>query len=225
MAMVFSVFKNFSPFIFETYSNMTHSKNQILDPITTAIRIGLLKYKPTYTKLSLSHNRIYLQEPWIFQGTIRRMYGDHRSDINILIQCIARLLIWYNVNNKQIQYICNQMVSGLHKLLKCYQDTDDNLVSQALTFFIHKIEHEMETARSTDKKKILTDIEENNKDQQEYFRNHWNSSEINLIYNLLRELEIDDRDGKQASIIRSIEDIISYKDEETHKYVTKLVKY
>jgi hypothetical protein len=222
--MVFSIFKNISPYIFENYTNTMYSKNQILDPITMAIRVGLLELKPTYTKLSLSNNRIYFQEPWLFQGTLRKIYGDKKSDVNVLIQCIDRLLLWYNVNNEQIKYICTRMITGLHQLSACYRDSDDNLVCQTIAFVIGKIENEMENCEF-DADDILADIDDDDKDQQKYFREHWNEREINIIYNLLKELELDTRTQKQESILRSVDDLISYKDTETHSYVKKLVKY
>ena len=58
-----------------------------------------------------------------------------------------------------------------------------------------------------------------------YFQSHWNKREIKIIYNMLKELETDSNEKKQKSIIMSIEELLSYKDDETHKYITKLIQY
>ena len=140
-----SFITSISPYVVESYAKLPHNngKNQILDPISTAIRLGLLCFKPQYTKLNISHNRIYFQEPSIFQGIIRRVCGDNRSNINIVIECIQRFTQWYNMKHYQIRYICERMLDGLLTLKTCYDNTSDKLVSQTIVFFVDTIRREL----------------------------------------------------------------------------------
>jgi len=250
MAMAFNILKNIAPFFIDNVVTSLgfhkNTKNQILDPITTSVKISLLLYKPLYTKLSINNNRVNFQEPtYILQGLTRRFNGDQRSDINILIQSIKNLLNWYNISDKKVRYICNGVINGLGKLSKCYGEEDENtnLVSQTIGFFIDKIRKDLgelyvpdtntETYDSTkedkdsddDNHSILSDKFMENNIYFEFFKNHWNEREISIIYSQLKELEIDDNDTKRQSIIESIEKFLSYKDDETYKYMISLTKY
>jgi hypothetical protein len=236
--------KNVSPFFVDTVASTlglyTNDKNQILDPITTSVRLTLLMYKPLYTKLSIGKNRISFQEPTLIpliQGFLRRAKGDQRSDIHIIILSIENLLHWYKITDKKIRYICDGVINGLEKLSKCYsQEKNTNIVSQAIDFFIEKIKRELgeivDTSEDNDSNKsdfgldsILSDKFVENNINYDYFKSHWNGREIRIIYDQLKELEIDKNEGKRASIIQSIENFLTYKDENTYKYMTNLTKY
>lgn len=140
-----SFITSISPYVVESYAKLPYhnGKNQILDPISTAIRLGLLCFKPPHTKINISNNRIYFQEPSIFQGIIRRVCGDNRSNINIVIECIQRFTQWYNMKNYQVRYICERMLDGLLTLKTCYDNTSDKLVSQTITFFVDTIRRDI----------------------------------------------------------------------------------
>ena len=59
-------------------------KNDTLDPLSVIIKLFIYAHKPVGTKLSIGHNKINIQEPGIFQGTVRKLYGDKKNDVNII---------------------------------------------------------------------------------------------------------------------------------------------
>jgi hypothetical protein len=60
------------------------SKNDTLDPLSVIIKLFIYAHKPVGTKLSIGSNRIVIQEPGVFQGTVRKLFGDQKNDINII---------------------------------------------------------------------------------------------------------------------------------------------
>jgi hypothetical protein len=237
--MALTFFKSSIPYFMENLASSlgySNDKNQILDPITTSVRLSLLIYKPMYTKIGINRNRVNFQEPNIFQGIMRKASGDQRTDIHILISSIKNLINWYNISDKRIRYICNKVIAGLDKLSKCYkEDEDTNLVSQTINFFIDEIKRELgelyipndddSNKSDIDTDSIMSDRLIENNIYYEYFKKHWNEREIMIVYNQLKELEIDEKKEKRESIIESIENLLKYKDRETYKYMTSLTKY
>jgi len=243
--MAFQFIKSLTPFFFDKYTSNNANKNQILDPISTSIKLSLLYYKPQYTRISIDKNRVYLQEPSFYQGIMRNAYGDEGGDIDILICSVENLLTWYNISDTKIRYICNRIINGLEKLNVCYKDNEKKkMVSRGISSFIEKIKREMgelyepqtdntttdtDSILSTDSADSIMTTVSLDDDKKgiyfDYFRNHWSELEILIVYNTLKELERDQNIKKQLSLIKSIEDILYYKDTETHKFIKKLVKY
>jgi len=62
----------------------TKIKNDTLDPLSVIIKLFIYAHKPVGTKLSIGHNKINIQEPGMFQGTVRKLYGDKKNDVNII---------------------------------------------------------------------------------------------------------------------------------------------
>lgn len=60
------------------------NKNDTLDPLSVIIKLFIYAHKPVGTKLSIGQNKINIQEPGIFQGTVRKLYGDKKNDVNII---------------------------------------------------------------------------------------------------------------------------------------------
>lgn len=246
--MSLTFLKSITPFFLDDIASSlgiyTNNKNQILDPITTSVRLTLLLYKPLYTKISINNNRINFQEPTFLrmttgmdlaQGFLRGIKGDQRSDINVIIHSVENFLSWYNMTDKRVRYVCDGVVNGLDKLAQCYSGQEyTDLISQHINFFIDKIKNQVGELYNSDNgnedkgsmtNNLLSDKVIENNIYYEYFKKHWNDSEVTIIYNQLKELEKDENPEKRIAIIKSIEDFLSYKDENTYKYIIGLTKY
>lgn len=212
-------------------------KNQILDPVTTSVRICLLLYKPLHTKLGIDQNRIWFHEPseWnpFYQGVIRTYSKDQKSDIVIITTSIQKLLLWYKISDKKIRYICEGLIKGLEKLKQCYTDGEKgNIITKHIKYFNDQIKQELgeihdtsEDSNISDTDSILSDRLVENDVNYEFFKSHWNERELTIIYSQLKELEADEDPKKRTSIINSIEHLLSYKDKETHEHIDGLTKY
>jgi hypothetical protein len=240
MDMAFKLLPSMTPYFLDKYAQEGNNKNQILDPISTSIKMALYYYKPLYTKLRITNNRIEFQEPSFYQWFIRTMNHDEGSDIHIAICSIENMLAWYPIADPRIRYICKRVICGFEKMIECY-GPDDKKVSKILTFFIDKIKREVgEMYTSQDDENDTDSIASYESDKMievkispddpknvyvDYFQKHWNDREIMIIYTILRELEMDENAEKQKAMIKSVEDILKHKDSETYTFIKKLIKY
>ncbi len=60
------------------------TKNDTLDPLSVIIKLFIYAHKPVGTKISIGSNRVTIQEPGLFQGTVRKLFGDQKNDVNII---------------------------------------------------------------------------------------------------------------------------------------------
>jgi hypothetical protein len=79
-------------------------KNDILDPLSVIIKLFIYSYKPIGTKLSISYNKVNIQEVGIFQGTVRGFMGDCKNDINIIIFPILYSCVIYLTGDNKIRF-------------------------------------------------------------------------------------------------------------------------
>jgi hypothetical protein len=98
----------------------------ILDPLSVIIKLAILSNKPIGTKLCISRNIIYFQEPGIFQGLCRYVFKTNKTDLQYLYNPIE-LACQYYLSNTNIQqnpklkdlFRCAQ--NGILKLIETYK--------------------------------------------------------------------------------------------------------
>lgn len=65
--------------------NTTHNvKNYLLDPLSTIIKLAIIGNKPIGTKIHISNNNVYLQEPGPFQALCRYVLKTNKTDLHYL---------------------------------------------------------------------------------------------------------------------------------------------
>jgi hypothetical protein len=79
-------------------------KNDILDPFSVIVKLFIYSYKPIGTKISICCNSIAIQEPGIFQGTVRIFMRDSKNDINIIIFPILYACVKYLTGDLKVKY-------------------------------------------------------------------------------------------------------------------------
>jgi hypothetical protein len=203
-------------------NNSNNNDSQVLDPISSLIRLVLLIYKPQGTKLSFNNNKIIFQEPDLFQSTRRWTFGDNRTHIHNLYNPIFKINLWYDITKPELIYILQQSQIGLKTLLECYNNNDSNIISHSINYYLETISN-MLANNSIEP----SDIMENTTDIYSIkLKNLWNDNEINIIYLLLIELEEKyntcDKFNNSISLIDSIEHILNGKDDILHNIVNKL---
>ena len=184
--------------------NPSKEIQQVLEPLSCMIRLAMLYYKPEKTKISISNNRIYFQNPNVFQGTLRWKNGDTRLDIHNLHKTINKALIWYDVQDENINYIFKIAKKGLSKLNKCYNETS-NITSHSLVYYIKIIDNAIENK----------DIKKTKVDDIYYdpFSKIWNDNQIQCVNLLLFELSKTEDNREKDIVILTIETLLSHKDQ------------
>ena len=189
------------------------SDTSILDPLSVAIRLSLLCYKPRKTKISIGRSTrfaIEYDEPDA-QGIQRRVKGSTRNDIASLNTPIQIAIHLYNFENPFVAYIFEKASDGLKELLSCYDHTHDT-VCEAIQLYRGILNNELakvklqkvslsnsgtnssasvislansETVYQTNtNEKILCQF-----NHIEVFKILWTPRNVHIIYLLLQELE------------------------------------
>lgn len=183
-----------------------NSNSQILDPLTTVIRLSILSFKDVGTKISINLNKIEYQEPNILQGTFRWSKGDKRSDLHNLCNPLKICRTKYEPDNDdRISNIYTKAIQGLLNLQTLYDENYDS-TSHALSHYInilngfeYKIDQEQ--------------LEIYNK-----FSKVWTDNDIDIINDIL--IEIENKSSKNedfSSYLNSIDAILNGKDIEIKK--------
>jgi len=88
----------------------------ILDPLSVIIKLAILSNKPIGTKICISRNIIYFQEPGIFQGFCRYFLKTNKTDLQYMYNPIELACQHY------LSKTCIQQNPKLKELFKCAQN-------------------------------------------------------------------------------------------------------
>ena len=88
----------------------------ILDPLSVIIKLAILGNKPIGTKICISRNIIYFQEPGLFQGVCRYFMKTNKTDLQYLYNPIELACQYY------LSKTCIQHNPKLKELFKCAQN-------------------------------------------------------------------------------------------------------
>ena len=113
-------------------------RNSILDPLTCIIRLGILGFKDSGTKVSVADNSIKFNHPTIFQGAKRWSMGDNREDLHNIYNPIRKVTSWFNLNAPEINGIIRYAIRGIHLLKSSYNQ--NSIVSHTLNLYIQELE-------------------------------------------------------------------------------------
>ena len=103
----------------------TAERNVIIDPFSCLIKLSLLRFLDSGTKISIYKNRIHFNAPTYTQGFIRFLYGDNREHLHNLYLPIKKCVEWFwNDKNSDMTYMFNNAVVGLKMLKTAYGNYD-----------------------------------------------------------------------------------------------------
>jgi len=198
-----------------------NNENQVLDPLCAIIRLGLLKFKPAGTKLSITDNKISYNDPSIFQPAIRYYYGDSRNNMHNLFNPIQKIILWYDIKDIKIKYILTNAKEGLENLKKSYDDIQNsNLILHTLNFYIETISNILDEKLDNHIMKESIDI------YSSKLKDLWSDTQINIIYLTFQEInmlyENINNNLEINSLIESIESILSYKENKVKTIVSRI---
>lgn len=196
------------------------TNSQVLDPLSSLIRLCLLNYKPIGTKLSFSNNTIIFQEPNFFQSAKRWTSGDNRTQIHNLYNPIFKIHQWYDIKQPEFTLILQKAKSGLQNLIQCY-DNDSSTIAHSINYYIETIDNILSNNIKSSELENTTDV------YSIKLKDLWSEREIQIIHLLL--LDIDEKYNNNntkfnnvESLINAIEKILIGKDAFVYNIVNKL---
>ena len=179
------------------YNN--EESSQILEPVSTILRLATLNYRPTGTKISIWKNTINFQEPTIIQGISRWTNGDNRNDLHNIHNPISQFVKndYYKLFGTEENYvfILETAISGLNKLKVSYHNS--SIILHSLDRYISLLKKSKDNAhqlftnnQNNDKLKDEDEDEDTNLPNSLYieFTKLWNTRQVEIIINLLLEI-------------------------------------
>lgn len=197
-----------------TINSHVPEKKLILEPLCVVIRLIILKYKESGTKISINNNSITYLEPSFYQGAIRTYNGDKREDLHNLYSPIIKAFEWYDIESGIHKYLFEQSLMGIDMLLKAYDK--DSIIHHSLVHYKKIIQEFINGSTTLD--------EELSKRESPLINNLkelWNDDEIKIIYKILKLIDITMDIEDKNIYIKLIEEILSYKEIKVNKYVEK----
>jgi hypothetical protein len=191
MASIFPIFKfAWSLFYKKLIKDIQNDPNQILEPLSTVLKLSLISFEEEGIKIAVSNNSVFIQKPTLLQGTIRSVYGNNREEIHYLLKPIIRCVEMYPSNNNlNIRYIYDLAIDGLKKLKRSYGNQSSN-VCYTIDLYITILKgKKIEDDRLGDNDITL-------------FKELWDDTDIVLVSNLFK-----------SNYLQSIYNIIHTKEE------------
>tara|TARA_Y100000590_G_scaffold469703_1_gene659191 strand:+ start:1714 stop:2394 length:681 start_codon:yes stop_codon:yes gene_type:complete len=206
---------------FKVYMKKNKTEIQLLEPLSTVIRLCLLSFQVKGTKIAIYNNRIYSQNPNILQGTIRWTYGNKRNELHYLYRPIIIATQQYNTNTiDSLQKIFDFAIRGLNNLKKAYGNHSGILVC-------HSIDLYKDAIRKKVSEKEIKEITNDELTSKLYskFKNLWNEEQIKLIAELLTQADkTSDNQIETKAYIKAIDSILQSKETQSLEIIKKFTK-
>ena len=213
---------------FKHYNKSSNSLSnlQLLEPLSVIIKLAIISFKEEHTKIAVSDNNMFIQNPTFYQGIVRYLYGNNREDICFLLKPIMRALELYNPDeHEQLRYIFEKASSGLSNLKKSYNNTSST-VCHSLDLYISIINASLKgenilvesylESKNTDDLNLSTNTKVN---LEKIFLNIWTESDITLLYSMFKLA--DENTNVENTYIKSINNLVKSKIPEINKRIEK----
>jgi hypothetical protein len=119
----------------------------ILDPLSVIIKLAILSNKEIGTKICITSNIIYLQEPGPFQALCRFIFNSNKTDIQYLynpieLACQTYLTKQCIQQNPKIKDLFKCAQNGILKLMETYRSC--SVVRLCLNYYLSLITNHLE---------------------------------------------------------------------------------
>ena len=167
----------------------TNYHDNILEPISTVIKLAVISFLPIGTKISIKDNNIHVQNPSFLQGVFRWSNGDKFSDMHNLIHPLKKFMdlretsIIFNDNKSDL--FISLAVKGLQKLKKTY--AENSIVIQTFELY-EDILTGVKIRRNSMGSETSSETERTTFDIYEKFNALWVVEEIEIVHNILSHL-------------------------------------
>jgi hypothetical protein len=211
-------------YYFYKYVTTGHSEKQLLDPFTTILKLSVLNFKQINTKLSIHNHKIYYQEPTLYQGASRKIYGDKRGDLHNIHEPIIKCLDWYDKSDERIHYIYSLAKKGLENLKESYlnnSESQSDLVIHSIDLYIKILKACLDDVEIEDD--VMSKDMFDDKHLVEKFQSLWSDKDINVVYNLLLCIEDKQTNSKDYDdALTTLETFLNGKDTDVFSLIKQM---
>lgn len=202
------------------------TKNDTLDPLSVIIKLFIYAHKSVGTKLSIGSNRVNIQEPGMFQGTVRKIYGDQKNDVNIIFFPIIFACKHYLGNKKTrprfLRMFDSVVIGSFDKLKETYQGNEIIYnIAQLKSIVQNFVDNELfdpnilyssyDSPGGKIKQGIYTHI-----------NTVWNESRLNVIFGMIEEILSSTSDEIIFGLVNALNIYMGCMDMLTYNLITNL---
>jgi hypothetical protein len=200
------------------------SKNDTLDPLSIIIRLFIYAYKPIGTKISITNNKLYLQENGFFQSTVRTINRDSKNDINIIYFPIIFACKYYlsSENREKYKKIFETLLQSFDNMRQTYKGSEiiyniDQLRTLIESFLQNDNFDPSTLFNSYDSPggKIKQDI-------YSHINSIWTERKINVLFGHIEDIKESTSEELTNSLIQSLNGYMNYIDLITYNLILTL---
>ena len=192
-------------------------KTFVLDPLSVIIKLAIIGNKPVGTKILISKNIMYFQEPGPFQALCRVFFKTNKTDLQYMynpieLACKQFLSKEFVKNTPRIKNLFTCAQNGIKRLIETYKA--NSIISLTLNYFNVIITNHVEQTynESIFNKDGMTSLY--TKELLEQLFNYWSQEKIKVVLDLITFLT---NDKSASSNVKSLENIMETNDIELYK--------
>ena len=198
-------------------NNQINLKTFVLDPLSVIIKLAIIGNKPVGTKILISKNIMYFQEPGPFQALCRVFFKTNKTDLQYMynpieLACKQFLSKEFVKTTPRIKNLFTCAQNGIKRLIETYKT--NSIISLTLNYFNVIITNHVEQTynESIFNKDGMTSLY--TKELLEQLFNYWSQEKIKVVLDLITFLT---NDKSASSNVKSLENIMETNDIELYK--------
>jgi len=192
-------------------------KTFLLDPLSVIIKLAIIGNKPVGTKILISKNIIYFQEPGPFQALCRVFFKTNKTDLQYMYNpieyaCKQFLSKEFVKGTPRIKNLFTCAQNGIKRLIETYKT--NSIICLTLNYFNVIITNHVEQTYNETifNKDGMTSLY--TKELLEQLNNYWSQEKIKVVLDLITFLT---NDKSASSNVKSLENIMETNDIELSK--------
>lgn len=201
-------------------NNTLNIKMYILDPLSVIIKLAIISNKPVGTKLLITNNVIYFQEPGPFQAFCRFIYKSNKTDLQFIynpinIACSYFLSKTFLAKTKRMKQLFISAQNGLKKLIETYKNC--SIITLTLNYYYAILTNHINEAYNEDifVKDNLTCYY--TKEVCEKLNNEWTDEKIKVILDITTFLT---NNNNNPNNVKTLETIMNPMDTNTQSIIS-----
>ena len=198
-------------------NNQINLKTFLLDPLSVIIKLAIIGNKPVGTKILISKNIIYFQEPGPFQALCRMFFKTNKTDLQYMYNpiefaCKQFLSKEFVKGTPRIKNLFTCAQNGIKRLIETYKT--NSIICLTLNYFNVIITNHVEQTYNETifNKDGMTSLY--TKELLEQLNNYWSQEKIKVVLDLITFLT---NDKSASSNVKSLENIMETNDIELSK--------
>jgi len=203
-------------------NNQINLKTFVLDPLSVIIKLAIIGNKPVGTKILISKNIMYFQEPGPFQALCRVFFKTNKTDLQYMynpieLACKQFLSKEFVKTTPRIKNLFTCAQNGIKRLIETYKT--NSIISLTLNYFNVIITNHVEQTynESIFNKDGMTSLY--TKELLEELFNYWSQEKIKVVLDLISFLT---NDSMAANNVKSLETIMENNDVNSQKFLSNI---